>query len=401
MTTAGTRLCGLRIHKILAAWAVAATLVALSGHAQVPAKTETGDYVAHRILPGDRLSIILDEQPELNAEYAVAGDGTIDFPMIGRIHVAELTTEAAADLIENELEGKYFKDATVRVNVSEFVEGAILMLGALNQPGTIPYKGDRNITLLEAIASCGGLSEQAAGNEVRILRWKPGGGMERQVITVDVQAMTQNMDFSNDQFLRPRDIVMVPTLDATQAREEFLALGQLGNPGFYPYSENMDVIRAITRAGGLTMHAQMGAARLLRRKADGAYEAITLDLSRLFGGGDMSMNYPILPGDIIFVPTQGQASGGVVYILGAVMNQGAVELPLEQQVTLAKTVLKAGGFTKFANENKVKVLRTAPDGTKQTLIVDVGEILKTGLFENDIPLKAEDVIIVPEKILGF
>ncbi len=401
MKTAGTGRNGLRIHQILAALAVTAALLAPCGNAQTSAQAEAGDYVSHRILPGDRLSISVDEQPDLNAEYAVAGDGTIDFPMIGRIHVAELTTERASDLIENELEAKYFKDATIRVNVSEFVEGAILMQGALNQPGSIPFRGDRNITLLEAIAMCEGLSDQAAGTEVRILRWKPGGGMERQVITVDVQAMTQNMDFSNDQFLRPRDIVMVPTLDATQAREEFLALGQLGLPGFYPYSENMDVIRAITRAGGLTMYAQLSAARLLRRKADGSYEAITLDLSRLFGAGDMAMNYPILPGDIIFVPTQGQASGGMVYILGAVMNQGAVELPLEQQVTLAKTILKAGGFAKFANENKVKVLRTAPDGSKQTLIVDVGEILKTGLFEEDIPLKAEDVIIVPEKILGF
>ena len=47
----------------------------------------------------------------------------------------------------------------------------------------------------------------------------------------------------------------------------------------------------------------------------------------------------------------------------------------------------------------MKVLRDAPDGTKQTIVVDVGRILKTGLFEEDLPLQAGDVVIVPERNL--
>jgi hypothetical protein len=47
----------------------------------------------------------------------------------------------------------------------------------------------------------------------------------------------------------------------------------------------------------------------------------------------------------------------------------------------------------------VKVLRTAPDGTKQTLIVDPGSILKSGDFDRDVPLRDGDVVIVPERTI--
>ena len=83
------------------------------------------------------------------------------------------------------------------------------------------------------------------------------------------------------------------------------------------------------------------------------------------------------------------------------MKPGAVALPLDQDITVAKTILDAGGFAKFANTSKVKILRSAPDGSKQTLIVDVGNILETGSFDQDIPLVNGDVVIVPERILSF
>lgn len=357
--------------------------------------------VEHKIMTGDRLRVTVDEQPDLDHVYAVAGDGTIDFPMIGRVRIAELTTIEAAEVIESLLEKSFFKEATVNIEVAEFVEGAILVMGAVGNPGSIPFKGDQILTLVEAISMCGGLTADAAGTEVRILRWRPGGGMERQILTVDVQSMMEDLDFSQDQFLRPRDIVLVPTLGEMGGRQEFLALGEVHSPGFHPHSEGMDVLRAVSRIGGVTREAQLDAVRVLRGDGKGSYSPIPVDLSRLLGAADMSMNVPILPGDIIFVPSAQHATRGQVFLLGEVARRGAVSLPLNQEVTLARTILGSGGFTQFANESKVRVLRNAPDGSKQTLVVNVGKILKTGSFEEDIPLENGDVIIVPERVLGF
>ena len=351
------------------------------------------------IMAGDRLRITVVQAPDMNRLYPVAGDGTLDLGLLGRVEVEGLTPQEAAQHIQDKLQSRYFKKATVSVEVAEFVEGALLILGAVANPGEMPFKGDEIGTLMEVIGRSGGLLPNADGKNVRILRWKRGGGMEREVINVDVKAMLDNLDFTKDQFLRPRDIILVPSLGAGEGSGEFLALGQFSEGGFHPHTDGMDVIRAVAKAGGLTVNAKMDAGRLLRPDGSGNYRVMPLDLSRLFGQADMTMNMPILPGDILFVPTAEQSSGGKVYLLGEVNAPGMLTIPLDRETTLARTLLTGGGFTKFANTARVKVQRTGPDGNRQTMEVDVGRILKTGNFDEDVPLRNEDVIIVPERLI--
>lgn len=351
------------------------------------------------IMAGDRLRITVHEAPEMSRVYAVAGDGTVDLDLIGRVTVEGMDTETASQAVEEKLQKSYFKKASVTVEVSEFVEGSILILGAVTSPGAIPFKGDTLLTLVEAISMCGGLLPTAAGNEVRIVRWKPGGGMERQILTVDFKTMLDNLDFARDQFLRPRDIIFVPTLGEGRGAGEFLALGEFASPGFHPHEEGLDMIRAVARAGGVSREGKMDAARILRPDSKGQYRVIPVDLQRLFGAADMQMNVPVQPGDILFVPSAQQSAGGKIYLLGEVASPGIMGLPMDRESTLARTLLTAGGLSKFANGSKVRIQRQAPDGTRQTLYVDVERILKTGAFEDDVPLKDEDVIIVPERVL--
>lgn len=384
-------------------WLSVLFLAMTTGYAD-PARTLIHEaHTIRRIMPGDRLRIAVEEQPDLNRVYAVAGDGTIDFGFLGRIHIAERTAIEASEHIETLLQTGYFRKATVTVDVADFVEGAIHIVGAVQSPGSISFRGDEILTLMEAITMKGGLSRNAAGNEVKILRWKPGGSMEREVITVDVQTMFEDLDFSNDQYLRPRDMIYVPRMGEgdREGMREYLALGEFNNPGFHPHSAGMDMIRAITRAGGISRQGQMTAARILRATEAGNYEAIPVDLSLLFSAADMSMNLPIQPGDILFVPSSQHAARGQVYFLGEVERPGAIPLPPERSATLARMILANGGFTRFANQGRVRIMRDAPDGSKQTLTVNVGRILKTGAFEEDVPLQDGDVVIVSESLIAF
>lgn len=361
------------------------------------AEDATGSY-KRPVLAGDRLQIEIRESPDMNGTYSVAGDGSIDFPLLGRVSVAELLPEEVAEKIETMLENKDFKRATVSLRVAEFVEGGVLVQGEVNTPQELGLSDGSFLTLMEAIAKCGGLTTRAAPDRVRIIRWKPAGGLQREVITVDVSAMINDQDFRNDQFLRPRDIVLVPSLGA-EGGGEYLVLGQVGSAGFYPATEGITIIRAITMAGGVTLNAKMESARILRPEKSGQYRVMPVDLARLFGAADMSMNYPVLSGDILFVPSTSQGAGDRVYLLGAVGKTGAIDIPSGKDATLAKIILGVGGMSQFADGSKVKILRTAPDGSKQSLLVDVERILKKGLFEEDVQLRNEDVIIVPER--GF
>jgi len=204
--------------------------LALPAYAQDVTVSKKG--FEHQIVSGDHLRISVFEDKGLSKTYAVAGDGTIDFGYIGRIQVSDMTVVAAADKIEDLLKESYFRQATVTVDVSEFVEGSVLVMGEVNEPRSIPLKSDEIMSLTEIISMCSGLTKNAAGAEVRILRLRPGGGLERQVLKVDVKSMLDKMDFTNDQYLRPRDIIVVPSLGGGENNFEFLALGDVAHPGF-------------------------------------------------------------------------------------------------------------------------------------------------------------------------
>lgn len=363
-------------------------------HAKLP--------TTRRVLAGDRLHVSVREQPDMNRVYAVAGDGSIDFAFAGRVNIAELTADEAARRLEQVLEEKYFKEAHVSISIANFVEGDVLVTGAVVSPGTLPFRGDSILTLMEAIMRCGGLSDNAAGDRVRILRWVPGGSMERQSVEVDAQSMLDSMDFSKDQYLRPRDMIVVPFRGEEDGRKDFLALGAVRRPGFHPHSEDLDVVKAVTRVGGLSEGADWDGGRILRQKANGEYSVIPLDLSRLFGAADMRVNIPVLQGDIFFVPLKSSVVREQVYLLGEVNRAGAVALRSGPNATVARVLLENGGATQFGNMGKVQIQRTAPDGTKRSMVVDAGRILKLGAFEEDVPLQDGDVIIVPEKgLLGL
>jgi len=373
-------------------------LAALAG----PCLAQTdGDFVKV-VMGGDLIRISVEESPDLDGVYPVAGDGTIDFKYVGRVVVAGKTIPDAVDHVKATLEKNYFKKATVRIEVSEYVAGSLMILGAIRNPGALPYKGNEIITLLEAITAMGGMTERAASDQVKIFRWKQGGSMEREVITVDLKKMMTDYDFSRDEYLRPRDIVVIPEMGQEDSQSEFLVLGEFGNTGFHPWAPGLNMIRAVSLAGGVSREAHLESGRVLRPSGEGNYTVIPVDLARLFGSADMSMNLAVYPGDIIYLPSAAQTSGGKVYFLGEIESPGMYPLPVNKlDATLARSILQRGGLSKFSNGSSVRIQRKAPDGSLQTLEVNVDRILKTGNFDKDVPLQDEDVIIIPERMFGF
>lgn len=375
-----------------AALACAAALV-WSGEAE-------GQSTLRRILAGDRLNVTVEEQADLSRVYAVAGDGTIDFSFAGRVLVAEMTEDEAAAKLKAILEKDYFNQAHVGISIANFVEGDVLVQGEVANPGVLAFRGDSLLTVMEAVLRSGGLTDRAAGNRVQIVRWVPGGRMQRETITVDLTAILAG-DFSQDQYLRPRDTVMVPRRGDGEedARAEYLALGDVAHPGFYPYRPNLDIVKAVTQFGGLGEFADWSAGRILRKRPGGDYSVIPVDLGRLFSTADMSMNLKLQPGDILFVPSTRNQVRQQVYLLGEVPNPGAVPIPAGPEASVAKLILSRGGATEFGYPKSVRVLRNAPDGSKKTVEVNVQDILERGDFDQDLPLQDGDVIIVPEKTL--
>jgi protein involved in polysaccharide export with SLBB domain len=86
---------------------------------------------------------------------------------------------------------------------------------------------------------------------------------------------------------------------------------------------------------------------------------------------------------------------GRVYVWGQVRSQGPIELTLDENLTAAKALLRAGGFGDFANRKRIKVIRPATsDRTRQLFELNMIEILEEGKTDKDIPLEPNDSIIV-------
>ena len=87
-----------------------------------------------------------------------------------------------------------------------------------------------------------------------------------------------------------------------------------------------------------------------------------------------------------------------VNVIGAVNSPGAVPFPQEEGLTLLDAIARSGGFNRFADRKKIKLSRTDADGHTQTYIINADDLMQSGT--NDAwPLKRDDVIFVPERIL--
>ncbi|HKI86018.1 MAG TPA: polysaccharide biosynthesis/export family protein, partial [Thermoanaerobaculia bacterium] len=144
------------------------------GSASKPAAQAVGTSAPswYRIGPKDVVQISVPEIPELNISRRVSDDGTISLPLIGDFKVGDLTTTQASERLKQLLEAKYVQRATVDIEISEFRSNPISVIGAVRNPGPLPYPG--HWTLIEALTAAGGL-DASHGGVVYVLRRAPNG----------------------------------------------------------------------------------------------------------------------------------------------------------------------------------------------------------------------------------
>jgi protein involved in polysaccharide export with SLBB domain len=97
-------------------------------------------------------------------------------------------------------------------------------------------------------------------------------------------------------------------------------------------------------------------------------------------------------------------SQGIVYLVGPVRTPGPQDIPSDEEFTLSKAILRAGGFGDFADTHHVRVTRkeTGQGGAgNKTFIVDVARILETGKTDLDMVLEPGDFIYIPERAIRF
>ncbi len=83
-----------------------------------------------------------------------------------------------------------------------------------------------------------------------------------------------------------------------------------------------------------------------------------------------------------------------VSILGQVKESGKFEI--KGKLSVVELISMAGGFTKIAAKNNVKIMRKTRDGSRKTFMVSVDDIINKGKEDEDIQLEPGDIVTVPE-----
>jgi polysaccharide export outer membrane protein len=133
--------------------------------------------------------------------YLVSDESTINFPNIGKIEVANLTTEEVEMKIKRVLEdGGYLKNPAVTVRV---INAKVTVLGEVNSPGTFTFT-EQNITILQALGYAGDLTINGKRDDIIITRDVNGSRIISHIDLTSTNFMT-----SEFYFLKPNDNIIV------------------------------------------------------------------------------------------------------------------------------------------------------------------------------------------------
>lgn len=249
----------------------------------------------YRLGAGDRISVLVWDQPNLSSEHTIGPDGKITLPLTGTLNLAELTREEAAQTIMAHFSPYYRTALNTTVKVEEYASNRILILGQVKNPGEIRF-GMGAPTLLEALAMAGGFvsnKDLAATQSLPLTRCAVFRG-RHQVVWIELAPLLAGRDLSMNLPLRRNDIVYVQDVD----EQLIYVLGEVNRPGAYPLSLGMSFLEALSRAGGPTERAAEGRIQLIRPSAK---MNIKIDLNDIFDP-EKPINAALQAEDIIYVP---------------------------------------------------------------------------------------------------
>lgn len=190
---------------------------------------------------------------------------------------------------------------------------------------------------------------------------------------VEASGLTENQFAERLRALLAKDYLVNPQVFVSVVEyrsKKVIVLGEVAKPGVYPLTGEMTVLEIMSQAG---LSSSAGKEIVLVRKGEkvasvgssrtsgNSIRRLSLDKIR---SADPKENIPVEDGDTIFVPKNNS-----FFVLGEVAKPGVY--PLDKEMSVLEGITVAGGFTTKAQAGGTKVIRKLPDGTQDTISVDL------------------------------
>ena len=199
--------------------------------------------VTYTLRPNDTIRLAVYEELDLSVQVRILKTGQASFPLIGSVDVGGLTVAAAAARIRDLYAKDYLVDPKLTLTVDEYATEFISVIGAVKSPGQIPMPVSGHLDLASAMATAGGLAENADANGIQLVR---ASGTTSNFSMSSIEGASGRIKLeAGDRIIVNQSAFVGKTLTV---------LGQVGKPGplAFPLNGRLDLVNAIAMAGGLT-----------------------------------------------------------------------------------------------------------------------------------------------------
>lgn len=245
---------------------------------------------------GDLIELSVFGVPDLSTKTRISGSGDVYLPLIDYVHIADLTTDEAQELIQKRLEdGGFVRNPHVSIFVDESASQAVTLVGEVNRPGAYPAIGERR--LFDLISAAGGLTDKAGRNVTIEHRGDPDQKVEVQLSSNLADDTKNNVD------VLPGDTIIVSRAGI------IYVVGDVNRPSGFLIEDNaLSVLKALALAGGSTRTSALNKTRILRQTPNGIQE-IPVNLKKILYA--KAPDIALVKGDVLFIP--GSAAKAAAY----------------------------------------------------------------------------------------
>lgn len=145
----------------------------------------------YQLSAGDVVRIDVFGEPDLSLDATLEPDGSINYPLLGRVAAQGLTSSGLEQQLIARLKAGYLRSPQVRVRVVQFQP--IYIIGQVRKSGAYPYTP--GLTVEQALALAGGMTALASTRRIFV---QPRGSDE-----------SKRQRLSLDGALRPGDTLIV------------------------------------------------------------------------------------------------------------------------------------------------------------------------------------------------
>ncbi|MBE0363633.1 hypothetical protein PULV_a1103 [Pseudoalteromonas ulvae UL12] len=277
---------------------------------------------------------------------------------------------------------------------------AVKIIGAVHSPGR--YEWSKEMDFTDLFAHAGGPTKGANVNDIKIMR----KGKVTASFSLESYANSSDGSYTLPEILSG-DTVIVEELPhdpkdnksqwiRQDAKNSIYILGQVGAPGRYAFTEQLNFIDILSAADGPTEKADIRNIRITHRN-DNKARVSKLDLALYFETGDETLFPKVLPGDTIFIPEKSKdwlskPKEQVVRIMGAIEKPGRYSF--DDSMTLLDILAEAGGPSSQAMIDKIIVINHSCC-KEQSRRFDLEKFVKKPNSANIPVLRAGDTVYIP------